>query len=76
MTDNKIGYLVYRWEQEGYKFIPLPYDKNKDYTKYLNYFSDPEANAALIRMVTCRGEMAHGQEEDENDMPQVQQTTQ
>lgn len=52
MTDNEIGYLIYCWEQKGYNFIPVKYDENKDYTPYLNYYSDPDENKKLMEGVT------------------------
>lgn len=51
MTDNEIGYKVYLWEQAGYRFIPLKYNPNKDYTKYLNYFYNPSHNERLIKRI-------------------------
>jgi len=51
MTENEIGYLVYEWEQLGYNFIPIKYNPAKDYTKYINYFSNPAENAKLRAML-------------------------
>ena len=55
MTDNEIGYKIYVWEQYGYGFAPLKYDPYKDYTPYLNYYTNPEANASLRAKIVYGG---------------------
>ncbi len=51
MTDNDIGYLVYRWEQSGYNFSPLPKEAKKSWASYSKYYTDENENKLLIKTV-------------------------
>lgn len=48
MNDNDIGYLIYCWEQKGYNFVPQKYNPSRDYTHYMQYYTDPDENKKLI----------------------------
>lgn len=51
LTDNELGYLIYRWEREAYKWYVAPYDEYTDYTKYLNYYKKEKDNKFLYDYV-------------------------
>lgn len=56
LTDNEKGYLVYCWEQKGYNFAPRKYNESRNYTHYLEYFTDPAQNEKLIALVLSQKE--------------------